>query len=84
VFLTEILRRYLVGLATPTPAPRPPSPPTLERLRRDNTMITTNYSCRKSLKLVITDILALDLGHDRRSDHRVAQRELREKPWPPA
>ena len=36
----------LVGLATPPPAPRPPSPPTLERLRRDNTMITTNYSCR--------------------------------------
>jgi hypothetical protein len=28
------------------PAPRPPSPPTLERLRRGNTMITTNYSCR--------------------------------------
>ena len=36
----------LVGLATPPPAPRPPSPPALERLRRDNTMITTNYSCR--------------------------------------
>ena len=36
----------LVRLATPPPAPRPPSPPTLERLRRDNTMITTNYSCR--------------------------------------
>jgi SRSO17 transposase len=36
----------LVGLATPPPVPRPPSPPTLERLRRDNTMITTNYSCR--------------------------------------
>jgi hypothetical protein len=36
----------LVGLATPPPAPRPPSPPTLERLRRDNTMITTNYSRR--------------------------------------
>ena len=32
----------LVGLAPP-PVPRPPSPPTLERLRRDNTMITTNY-----------------------------------------
>jgi hypothetical protein len=25
---------------------RPPSPPTLEHLRGDNTMITTNYSCR--------------------------------------
>jgi SRSO17 transposase len=36
----------LVGLATPPPAPRRPSPSTLERLRRDNTMITTNYSCR--------------------------------------
>jgi len=35
----------LVGLAMPPPAPRPPSPPTLERLRGD-TMITTNYSCR--------------------------------------
>src|SRR5216117_624214 len=38
----------MVGLATPPPAPRPPSPPALERLRRDNTMITTNYSCRSS------------------------------------
>src|SRR5262249_50114423 len=38
----------LVSLATPPPAPRPPSPPTLERLRRGNTMITTNYSCRIS------------------------------------
>ena len=36
----------LVHLATPPPAPRLPSPSTLERLRRDNTMITTNYSCR--------------------------------------
>jgi hypothetical protein len=36
----------LVGLAAPAPAPRPPSPPTLERLRRDNTMITMNYSRR--------------------------------------
>ena len=36
----------LVGLAPPPPAPRPPSPPTLEHLRGDNTMITTNYSCR--------------------------------------
>jgi hypothetical protein len=33
----------LVHLATPPPAPRPPSPSTLERLCRDNTMITTNY-----------------------------------------
>jgi hypothetical protein len=33
----------LVDLATPPPAPRPPRPPALERLRRDNTMITTNY-----------------------------------------
>ena len=32
----------LAGLATPPPAPRPPSPPALEHLRRDNTMITTN------------------------------------------
>jgi DDE superfamily endonuclease len=38
----------LVGLAAPPPAPRPPSPSTLERLRRDNTMIPTNYSCRNS------------------------------------
>src|SRR5262249_7882129 len=38
----------LVGLATTPPAPRPPSPPTLERLRGDDTMITTNYSCRNS------------------------------------
>jgi hypothetical protein len=36
----------LVHLAPPPPAPRPPSPQTLERLCRDNTMITTNYSCR--------------------------------------
>ena len=36
----------LVGLAPPPPVPRPPSPPALERLRRDNAMITTNYSCR--------------------------------------
>src|SRR5262249_38870804 len=36
----------LVSLATTPPAPRPPSPSTLEPLRRDNTMITTNYSCR--------------------------------------
>jgi hypothetical protein len=36
----------LVSLATPPPAPRPPSSPTLERVRRDNTMITANYSCR--------------------------------------
>ena len=33
----------LAGLAAP--APRPSSPSTLERPRRDNTMITTNYSC---------------------------------------
>ena len=39
-------RLHWSDLATPPPAPRPPSPPTLERLRRDNTMITTNYSCR--------------------------------------
>jgi hypothetical protein len=42
----------LVGLAAPPPAPRPPSPPTLERLRRDNTMITTNYSCRHVTQFV--------------------------------
>jgi hypothetical protein len=36
----------LVRLATPPPVPRPPSPPTLERLRRGINMITTNYSCR--------------------------------------
>jgi SRSO17 transposase len=36
----------LVHLAATPPAPRPPGPPTLERLRRDSTMITTNYSCR--------------------------------------
>ena len=36
----------LVHLAPPSPAPRPPSPPTLERLRGDSTMITTNYNCR--------------------------------------
>ena len=35
----------LVGLAPPPPIPRSPSPSPLERLRRDNTMITTNYSC---------------------------------------
>ena len=29
-------------------APCPPGPPALEHLRRDNTMITTNYSCRSS------------------------------------
>ena len=36
----------LVSLATPPSVPRPPGPPALERLRRNNTMITTNYSCR--------------------------------------
>jgi hypothetical protein len=36
----------LVDLATPPPAPGPASPPTLERLRRDCSMITTNYSRR--------------------------------------
>jgi hypothetical protein len=36
-------------MAAPPPAPRPPSPPALECLRRDNTMITTNYSCRSCL-----------------------------------
>ena len=36
----------LARLAAPPPAPRPPRPPALECLRRDNTMITTNYSCR--------------------------------------
>ena len=45
----------LVGLATPPPAPRPPSPPALERLRRDNTMITTNYSCRISTTAAFRD-----------------------------
>ena len=35
----------LVGLATLPPAPRLPSPPALERLRRDNAVITTNHSC---------------------------------------
>ena len=35
-------RAALVHLATLPPAPRPPSPPALERLRRDDTMITTN------------------------------------------
>ena len=38
----------LVSLPTPPPASRPPSPPTLECPRRDNTMITRNYSCRIS------------------------------------
>ena len=37
----------LVHLAPPPPVPRPPSPPALERLRRNNSMITTNYSCRR-------------------------------------
>ena len=37
----------LAGLAAPPPAPRPRSSQTLERLCRDNTMITTNYICRK-------------------------------------
>jgi hypothetical protein len=36
----------LVGLATPPPVPHTPSPSTLERLRRDHTMITTKYSRR--------------------------------------
>ena len=45
----------LVGLATPPPAPRPPSPSTLERLRRDNTMITTNEctSILQVLKIIL-------------------------------
>src|SRR5262249_34282068 len=55
----------LVHLATPPPAPRPPSPPALECLRRDNTMITTKYSCRIGAVegSVIVDP-ALDLGVD--------------------
>jgi hypothetical protein len=39
-------------LATPPPEPGPASPPTLECLRRDCSMITTNYSrrnCGRSL-----------------------------------
>jgi hypothetical protein len=36
----------LVALATTPPAPRPMCPSTLERLRRDRSVITTNYSCR--------------------------------------
>jgi Mg2+ and Co2+ transporter CorA len=43
VVLTE---RFLFTVHAAPCAPRPPSPPTLARLRRDNTMITTNYSCR--------------------------------------
>src|SRR5205814_5528484 len=38
----------LVNMATPPPASCPASPPKMERLRRDSTMITTNYSCRIS------------------------------------
>jgi hypothetical protein len=38
----------LVNVAAPPPAPRSPGPPTLERLRRDNTMTTTTYSRLKS------------------------------------
>ena len=53
----------LVGLAAPPPAPRPPSPPTLERLRRDSTMITTNYSCRISALLKIPLELPLARRH---------------------
>ena len=52
----------LVHLATPPPAPRPPSPPTLERLRRDNTMITTNYSCRN---LVVSPVSSSGVGSRR-------------------
>jgi hypothetical protein len=37
----------LVGLAAPPPAPRPPSSQPLERLRRGNTVIQTNYGWRK-------------------------------------
>jgi hypothetical protein len=36
----------LVGLATPPSVPGPPSPQTVERLRRGNTVITTNFSGR--------------------------------------
>ncbi|MEU6415680.1 hypothetical protein [Microbispora sp. NPDC046933] len=36
----------LVHLATTTPIPRPPLPPAMARLRRNNTMITTIYGCR--------------------------------------
>ena len=36
----------LGGLATPPPAPSPASLPALERLRRGDTVITTNCSCR--------------------------------------
>ena len=42
----ELLRLLRDIVIPPPPAPRPPSPPTLERLRGENTMITTNYSCR--------------------------------------
>jgi hypothetical protein len=49
----------LVELAPPPPAPRPPSPPTLERLRRDNAMITTNYSCRSYAPLGSAEIATL-------------------------
>jgi hypothetical protein len=49
----------LVGLATPPPASHPPSPPTLERLRRDNALITTNYSCRNCTPNRVPFIAAL-------------------------
>ena len=39
-----------VHLAASPPAPRPPGPSTLERLRRGSTMITTNHSCRNSTR----------------------------------
>jgi hypothetical protein len=38
----------------PPPAPRPPSPPTLERLRRGNTVITTNYSRRSCVRIAVS------------------------------
>src|SRR6266516_6104688 len=55
----------LVHLATPPPAPRPTSPPTLERLRRDNTVITTNYSRR--ICAILASVIAMGYLHRTRS-----------------
>ena len=45
-FAATGIATHRVAMPDTQAAPHPASPPTLKRLRRDNAMMTTNYSCR--------------------------------------